>query len=131
MLYTQPGRRPATLPDLAPEGPFITGAQEDSLALPGAFGEPPRAAPYEPPPVEQHLAGAQEPETQSHLQTWHVFSHLVIWFAIHVMIDLIGVYFFVAEGNVAAGLFFIALGTATLFGAIVAVPTVLKRRYSH
>jgi hypothetical protein len=75
----------------------------------GGHGRPyDKPASTEPPSTERLI------DVGSHLRTWAGFKHLAVFFMVHVLVDLIGIYFFLM-GDGLAGAAFVVIGTAILF----------------
>lgn len=107
-----------------PQGIFPQGPGD---AAPAAFrAEAPVPADER---VAEHLV--PEVELRRHLRTWRVFTHLVKWFAIHLLVDLVGVYCIVVLDNTPAGLMFATAGTTILIWGIVTIPRDVPRDYLH
>lgn len=86
--------------------------------------------PYEKP------ANAEGPSTESlidvgaRLRTWAGFKHLAVFFTVHVLIDLIGIYFFMM-GDGVAGFIFVVIGTAVLFYGIATIGKARREEMRH
>lgn len=66
----------------------------------------------------------------SHLRTWAGFKHLAVFFTVHVLVDLIGIYFFLT-GDGVAGFVFVVIGTAILFYGIATIDKARREEMRH
>lgn len=62
-----------------------------------------------------------------HEKTYAGFTHVVKWFCVHLLFDLVGLYFLVIQGNWLVGIGLVLLGTLILVIGNLTTPAVAER----